>query len=167
MTDAPSVLSSTTGPIRTVDENFGGLRVGTDLVPVEHVAASVARFGHRYVGRIYTEHEVACCQGSPSVVAAGLAARFAAKEAMVKVLRPVGHQPDWRSIEVRRDPAGWCSLALSGEAARMADEQGIREVAVSLTHEGAMAAAVVVALCAEGDTHADADADADAGHEER
>jgi hypothetical protein len=49
----------------------------------------------------------------------------------------------------------------------MADEQGIREVAVSLTHEGAMAAAVVVALCAEGDTHADADADADAGHEER
>jgi holo-[acyl-carrier protein] synthase len=130
-----------------VDEIFGGLRVGTDLVPVDQVAESVARFGDRYVGRIYTAHEVSCCQGTPSVVAAGLAARFAAKEAMVKVLRPVAHQPDWRSIEVRRDPAGWCSLSLTGEAARMADEQGISNVAVSLTHEGGMAAAVVVALC--------------------
>jgi len=130
-----------------VDEILGGVRVGTDLVPVDQVAESVAQFGDRYVGRIYTEHEVSCCRGTPSVVAAGLAARFAAKEATVKVLRPVGHQPDWRSIEVRRDPAGWCSLSLSGEAARMADEQGISDLAVSLTHEGGMAAAVVVAIC--------------------
>lgn len=130
-----------------MDEILGGVRVGTDLVPVDQVAESVAQFGDRYVGRIYTEHEVSCCRGTPSVVAAGLAARFAAKEATVKVLRPVGHQPDWRSIEVRRDPAGWCSLSLSGEAARMADEQGISDLAVSLTHEGGMAAAVVVAIC--------------------
>jgi len=130
-----------------VDEILGGVRVGTDLVPVDQVAESVAQFGDRYVGRIYTEHEVSCCRGTPSVVAAGLAARFAAKEATVKVLRPVGHQPDWRSIEVRRDPASWCSLSLSGEAARMADEQGISDLAVSLTHEGGMAAAVVVAIC--------------------
>ena len=82
----------------------GSLRVGTDLVPVGEVADSVARFGDRYVGRIYTDHEFAsCCQGTPSVVAAGLAARFAAKEATIKVLRPVGQQPDWRSIEIRRD----------------------------------------------------------------
>jgi holo-[acyl-carrier protein] synthase len=134
-----------------VDEILGGVRVGTDLVAVDEVAASVEHFGDRYVGRIYTEHEVSCCRGAPAVVAAGLAARFAAKEAMVKVLRPVGHQPDWRSIEVRRDPAGWCSLSLSGEAARMADEQGIRDLAVSLTHEGGMAAAVVVAVCAGDD----------------
>jgi holo-[acyl-carrier protein] synthase len=130
-----------------VDEISGALRVGTDLVPVEHVAESVAHFGDRYVERIYTAHEVSCCQGTPSVVAAGLAARFAAKEAMVKVLRPAGHQPDWRSIEVRRHPTGWCSLSLTGEAARMADEQGISNLAVSLTHEGGMAAAVVVAVC--------------------
>jgi holo-[acyl-carrier protein] synthase len=130
-----------------VDEIFGDLRVGTDLVPVAHVADSVARFGDRYVGRIYTPHEVSCCQGIPSVMAAGLAARFAAKEATVKVLRPAGHQPDWRSIEIRRHPDGWCAIHLTGEAARMAEEQGIRNLAVSLTHESGMAAAVVVALC--------------------
>jgi holo-[acyl-carrier protein] synthase len=130
-----------------VDEILGGLRVGTDLVPVEQVAESVARFGDRYVGRVYTAHEVSCCQGTPSVVAAGLAARFAAKEATIKVLRPVDGQPDWRSIEIRRDPAGWCAVHLTDEAARMAREQGISNLAVSLTHEAGMAAAVVVAVC--------------------
>ncbi|HEY5250077.1 MAG TPA: holo-ACP synthase [Acidimicrobiales bacterium] len=130
-----------------MDEILGALRVGTDLVPVEHVAESVARFGDRYVGRVYTDHEVSCCQGTPSVMAAGLAARFAAKEATIKVLRPTGHQPDWRSIEIRRDPAGWCTLNLTDEAARMAREQGINNMAVSLTHEAGMAAAVVVAVC--------------------
>jgi len=141
-----------------VDEFFGALRVGTDLVPVAHVAESVARFGDRYVGRVYTAHEVSCCRGTPSVVAAGLAARFAAKEATIKVLRPVGHQPDWRSIEVRRDPAGWCALHLTDEAARMAREQGISDLAVSITHEAGMAAAVVVAVCdSAGGDHDDSD----------
>ena len=130
-----------------MDETFGALRVGTDLVPVEHVAESVARFGDRYIARIYTAHEVSCCQGTPSVVAAGLAARFAAKEATIKVLRPVGHQPDWRSIEIRRDPAGWCAVHLTDGAAEMAREQGITNLAVSFTHEAGMAAAVVVAMC--------------------
>jgi holo-[acyl-carrier protein] synthase len=133
-----------------VDEILGALRVGTDLVAVAEVAESVARFGDRYVGRIYTEHEVSCCEGTPAVVAAGLAARFAAKEATIKVLRPSGHQPEWRSIEIRRHPAGWCSVSLTDEAARMAEEQGIRNMAVSLTHEAGMAAAVVVAVC-DGD----------------
>jgi holo-[acyl-carrier protein] synthase len=81
------------------------------------------------------------------VRAASLAARFAAKEATIKVLRPVGHQPDWRSVEVRRHSEGWCTMALSGHAAALADQAGIAELAVSLTHEGDVAAAVVVALC--------------------
>jgi holo-[acyl-carrier protein] synthase len=84
------------------------------------------------------------------VRAASLAARFAAKEATLKVLRPVGHQPDWRSVEVRRHAGGWCTMALSGHAAVLADEAGIAELAVSLTHEGDVAAAVVIALCEPG-----------------
>jgi holo-[acyl-carrier protein] synthase len=126
------------------------VRVGTDLVPVDQVAESVARFGDRYLGRVYTPHEVACCPGTPSVTAAGLAARFAAKEATIKVLRPLEHRPDWRSIEVRRQPGGWCALHLTDEAARLARQQGITDLAVSLTHEAGMAAAVVVAVC-DGD----------------
>jgi holo-[acyl-carrier protein] synthase len=130
------------------------------------VAESVARFGDRYLGRIYTAHEVSCCRGTPSVVAAGLAARFAAKEATIKVLRPVDGQPDWRSIEIRRHPAGWCAVHLSDEAARMARDQGISNLAVSLTHEAGMAAAVVVALC-DGDVAGDVDRGRDMDDKER
>lgn len=121
-------------------------RVGVDLVAVDDVAASVERFGARYLQRIYTDHERACCVGDPSAVAAGLAARFAAKEAALKVLRPQGARPEWRSIEVVRQPHGACDLVLTGEAARLADEAGLHHLAVSLTHEAGMAAAVVVAV---------------------
>jgi holo-[acyl-carrier protein] synthase len=118
-----------------------------DLVDVEEVAASVDRFGGRYLNRVFTSHEIASCPGVPAVAAAGLAARFAAKEATIKVLRPDGHQPDWRTMEVRRDPGGWCSMLLTGHAAVLADRAGIDEMTVSLTHQESVAGAVVVALC--------------------
>lgn len=122
-------------------------RVGVDLVAVEDVAASIERFGDRYLERVYTEHERSCCVGDPFAVASGLAARFAAKEAALKVLRPAGPRPEWRSIEVVRHPDGPCDVALTGEAARLASAAGITALAVSLTHEANMAAAVVVAMC--------------------
>lgn len=122
------------------------LRVGVDVMDVNAVAESVSRFGDSYLCRVYTDHEVDTCAGPPQVRAARLAARFAAKEAAIKVLRPPGRHPDWRSIEVRRHPEGWCDLILSGEAAVLAAAQGITSFAVSLSHEGGVAAAVVVAL---------------------
>jgi holo-[acyl-carrier protein] synthase len=133
-------------------------RVGVDLVVVADVARSVWRFGNRYIDRIFTPHEIMCCrttdraQGpSTGYSVESLAARFAAKEATVKVLRPEGPRPDWRSIEVHRDRGGWCEIRLRGRAARLAVDAGIAELAVSLTHESTMAAAVVVGMCSSGD----------------
>jgi holo-[acyl-carrier protein] synthase len=129
------------------------IRVGADVVSVQQVAESVENFGARYLDRIYTEHELGSCRGAPHVRAASLAARFAAKEATIKVLRPIGHQPDWRAMEVQRHSGGWCTMALSGHAAALADRAGIADLSVSLTHEGDIAAAVVVALChSDGDS---------------
>ncbi len=127
------------------------IRVGADVVAIHQVAESVDHFGARYLQRVYTPHELSSCAGPPATRTASLAARFAAKEAAIKVLRPRGHQPDWRSLEVRRDPEGWCTMALTGHAAALAEQAGIAELAVSLTHEGDVAAAVVVALCHSGD----------------
>ncbi len=127
------------------------LRVGVDLVPVADVAASVDRLGRRYLYRIFTPHERACARVDamgghhPSGYSAeSLAARFAAKEAAVKVLRPSGPRPEWRTIEVRRMDGGWCELRLSGLAASLAAQAGITTLAVSVTHEPMMAAACVV-----------------------
>jgi len=127
------------------------IRVGADVVAIHQVAESIDQFGTRYLERVYTAHELSSCGGAPATRTASLAARFAAKEATIKVLRPRGHQPDWRSLEVRRDPDGWCTMALTGHAAALADQAGIGELAVSLTHEGDVAAAVVVALCQSED----------------
>jgi len=138
-----------TGDDRSPDAIRDRVRVGTDLVRVEDVAAAVERFGDRYLTRVYTEHEIDICRGHRAIMAARLASRFAAKEATVKVLRPRTHNPDWRSIEVRRHPNGWCDLHLDGFAAELARDTGITDVAVSISHEGASAMAFVVALCGQ------------------
>ncbi len=124
-----------------------GWRVGIDLAAIDQVAESIDRFGDRYLSRIYTDDERADCgtQGHETTAAASLAARFAAKEAVTKVLRPPAAHPGWRSIEVRRSSRGWCEIHLHGAAARLADAQGLGPWSVSLTHEGNMAAAVVAA----------------------
>jgi len=131
------------------------IRVGVDLVSVAEVAESVARFGDRYVTRIYTAHEIDACRrrpaadGAPDTLAVeSLAARFAAKEAVMKVLRPVGVQLDWRTIELHQMTGGWCEIRLSGPAAHLAAVAGIEELAVSVTHEASVAGAVVVGRCA-------------------
>jgi holo-[acyl-carrier protein] synthase len=130
-------------------QQSNGVRVGLDLTLVADVADAVTRFGARYVERIYTEHERTSCVGEPDVVAAGLAARFAAKEAAIKVLRPRQDPPAWRDIEVRRQPGGACSLRFTGRAAELADAAGIEATSLSMTHEAGLAAAVVVA-CTDG-----------------
>ncbi len=162
------VRDSDTAPITSSDS----LRVGMDLVPVADVAASVARLGRRYLYRVFTAHERACARigaldpvlpvdadgpvpidvasGSPVYSMQSLAGRFAAKEAAVKVLRPRGARPEWRSIEVHRVGGGWCELRLSGLAARLAADAGIDTLAVSVTHEPMMAAACVVAMSRGG-----------------
>jgi holo-[acyl-carrier protein] synthase len=120
-------------------------RVGIDLVSVESVEESVRAHADRYLERIYTVRELEDCRRGAGVDAERLAARFAAKEAVLKVLRPRDEGVPWRAIEVIRDPSGWVELALSGRAAELAAEAGVAGLAVSLTHEGTYASAVVIA----------------------
>jgi holo-[acyl-carrier protein] synthase len=122
------------------------LAVGVDLVAVEEVQAALAAFGDRYLERIFTAHELACATGEGEVRAGHLAARFAAKEAAMKALGPSDHLPAWQSIEVHQEEGGRCTLLLSGHAAQLASRAHLREFAVSLSHEGGLAAAVVFAI---------------------
>jgi holo-[acyl-carrier protein] synthase len=121
------------------------VRVGTDLVSVEAVRSALERHADRYLTRVYTEREVADCQGADGVEPERLAARFAAKEAALKVLRHGGEGVPWPAIELVKNTAGWVELALHGRAAELAEEAGISGFSVSVTHEGGFALAVVVA----------------------
>ena len=122
------------------------IRVGIDLISVESVRASVDTHADHYLERIYTRDEVEDCRTGGTIDASRLAARFAAKEATIKVLRPERDEAvPWSSIGVRRDPSGATGLELTGHAAELAAGAGLTDLAVSLTHENDLAAAVVVA----------------------
>jgi holo-[acyl-carrier protein] synthase len=117
-------------------------RVGIDLTSAEVVREAVSAHGDRYLTRVYTSQELVDCAGDP----ARLAGRFAAKEAAIKVLRPAPHEAlPWSDIEVVREPDGHVELRLSGLAEAHAAAQGLLDFAVSLSHEGDAACAVVVA----------------------
>lgn len=122
-----------------------GIELGIDVVCVSRIAESLERFGERFLRRVFTEHEIAYCAAAPALTAKRLAARFAAKEAAIKALGLVDCAVGFRDIEVRRTASGRCELALGGEAGRAAIAAGMGELALSLSHEGDYAAAIVVA----------------------
>ncbi len=122
-------------------------RVGIDMIAVHAVEEAIAAHGERYLRRVFTEHELASCRTPQGRSTASLAARWAAKEATIKVLAPSRGQPEWTSMEVRRSTGGAPTMELTGTAAALAEAAGITSLALSMTHEGPYAAAVVFALC--------------------
>jgi holo-[acyl-carrier protein] synthase len=122
------------------------VRVGVDLVSVKSIADSLRDHGDDYVQRVFTAQEAKDCVTPAGLSASSLAARFAAKEAAFKALRvPRDVGMSWQAIEVVRDPQGWLELSLTGAAAELAASQRVISLAVSVTHEGSFACAVVVA----------------------
>ncbi|MGA9874567.1 MAG: holo-ACP synthase [Solirubrobacteraceae bacterium] len=121
------------------------LRVGIDMVSVEAVRESIRDHGARYLKRIYTERELRDCETAQGLIPERVAARFAAKEATLKVLRPVDEAIPWSCIEVLRHGAGWVTLELSGRAAALAAEAELTDFELSICHEADYASAIVIA----------------------
>lgn len=122
------------------------LRVGVDLVEIDAVAATLdSPLAGRYLSRVYTPGEVRDCTDGNGINAGRLAARFAAKEAVLKALDVGDRAIPWHAIEVEREQTGRPTLALHGAAATAAREEGVVQFALSLTHEARYASALVVA----------------------
>ena len=118
--------------------------VGTDLMEIKRIEQSVARFGDRFLARVFTEGEIAYCRRKKNA-AESFAARFAAKEAGAKALGTgISHGINWLELEVTRGPSGQPLLQLSGRAAARARTLGITRISLSITHSRDMAMAVVI-----------------------
>jgi holo-[acyl-carrier protein] synthase len=118
------------------------LRVGTDLIEIERIEGAVHRWGERFLEKIFTAEELAAYGERIS----SLAARFAAKEAASKALGTgLMTEIPWTDIEVLTGPSGEPGLHLHGRARAEADRLGLTEWALSLSHSGGHALAVVVA----------------------
>jgi holo-[acyl-carrier protein] synthase len=123
------------------------MRVGIDLVEVSRIDESIDRFGDRFLQRLFTHDEIAYARACAPECSRRLAARFAAKEAVIKALSLSEAGVGWRDIEVRRLPEGACQLELHGKAAARAAELGVCDMALSLSHDGDYAGAVVAIAC--------------------
>ena len=128
------------------------IRVGCDVVPFEDVQDSLAAFGDRYLRKVFTASEINDCKGANRVHR--LAARFAAKEAVIKAFSEPGMPFPWREIEVTRD-GPLPLLRLCGALAQRARHQGWLSSSLSLSHADCHAMAVVVVVCG-GNAGADA-----------
>ncbi|MFN2109595.1 MAG: holo-ACP synthase [Anaerolineae bacterium] len=123
------------------------LTTGVDLVDIPRIERVLHRYGEKFLTRVYTPEEVRYSRGRP----AELAARFAAKEAVAKalgvgmrVLSPVGI--GWREVETLNEVGGKPYVILHGRARALAQAQGLTEWAISLSHDGGIAIAFVVAM---------------------
>ncbi len=118
------------------------LRCGIDLVKISRMEAISAAILARFIRRIYTEAEQAQSKGNFEQ----LAALFAAKEAASKALGTGIGKVAWRDIEILHKLSGEPTIRLHGNAKIVAEQLGLDEWAVSLSHENGMAIASVVAL---------------------
>ena len=114
--------------------------IGVDIVEIERVEQSIARFGDRFLKRVYTEQELTYCHRRVH----SLAARWAAKEATAKALGTGIGQVGWRDIEVVSEANCRPVLRLHGAAAELSARLGLSEFAVSLSHTNDYAVAFVV-----------------------
>ncbi len=122
---------------------FSDLSVGIDVVHIERIRESLDAFAERFLRRLFTPREIAYAQSSPAQQLSRLAARFAAKEAALKALGIAQAGIDWRDLEVVRRTDGSCELAIHGRARSVSEFNDSDDVALSLSHDGDYAVAIV------------------------
>ena len=119
---------------------------GIDLVDFPRIETMVARHGGRFLDRVFTAKEQADANSVKNTTEK-LAGRFAAKEAVLKLLGTGWRgKIAWTDIEVVNNAMGQPIVDISGEVSRIADEQGIEQITLSITHTADFAIASAVAL---------------------
>ena len=120
----------------------GTTELGIDIVRVERIRAAIERFGERFSNRVLTPSERRYVRSRPET----FAGRWAAKEAVSKVLGLGVRGIGWREIEIERLPTGQPAIRLHGRAAQRAEQLGMGRIALSITHESDYAVAIAYGI---------------------
>jgi holo-[acyl-carrier protein] synthase len=125
---------------------------GIDIVETARIRAMVERHGQHFLDRVFTPAEQAYCDANPKRRFEHLAGRFAAKEAVLKVLG-TGWRGGiaWTDIEVAKQVSGQPTVRLTGECARVAEQLGICRWHLSISHIETHATASAIGLAAKAD----------------
>jgi len=125
---------------------MGIIAHGIDLVDCPRIEQMIERHGERFIKRVFTIAEQAYAEANKNDVEK-LAGRFAAKEAVLKLMGTGWRgKIAWTDIEITNNAAGQPEVTLSGEVKRIADELGIGHISISITHTANFAIASAVAL---------------------
>lgn len=117
---------------------------GVDLAEVGRIGGAIERYGERFLARVFTPGERAYVDRKKNRYER-YAARFAAKEAAMKAIGTGWKNGvTWQDFEVTNLPSGRPTLRLSGKAAEIAEELGVRAVSLSLSHTESLAIAQVI-----------------------
>ena len=124
----------------------GTAELGIDIIKVDRIARTMARFGPRFSARVLTPAERRYVRDRPET----FAGRWAAKEAVSKVLGLGVRGIGWKDIEIERLPTGQPAVRLHGRAAGRAEQLGMERIAVSISHEADYAVAIAFGIRAAG-----------------
>jgi len=124
----------------------GTTELGVDIIKIERIVAALRKHGRRFPLRILTPAEDAYVRDRPE----NLAGRWAAKEAVSKVLGLGVRGVGWREIEIVRLPTGQPTVQLHDRALRRAEQLGMERIAVSISHERDFAVAIAFGIRTKG-----------------
>ncbi|HHX94918.1 MAG TPA: holo-ACP synthase [Clostridia bacterium] len=118
--------------------------VGTDIIEIQRIAKIIDKFGNRFLNRVYSEDEILYAENKKGFFAASLAARFAAKEAVMKALGTGVSGAKFKEIEITSQK-GRPEVLLKGMTKKRADSLLVKCIHLSLSHCGEYAIAFAVA----------------------
>jgi holo-[acyl-carrier protein] synthase len=140
--------STAAPPPSTAASSAGLTELGIDIIRVERISQALEKHGRRFPLRILTSAEDAYVRDRPE----NLAGRWAAKEAVSKVLGLGVRGVGWREIEIARLPTGQPVVRLHDRALRRANQLGMERISVSISHEHEYAVAIAVGYRRTGGT---------------
>ena len=124
----------------------GTTELGIDIIKVERIRLTLERYGSRFSQRVLTLAEQRYVRDRPAT----FAGRWAAKEAVSKVLGLGVRGIGWRDIEIERLPTGQPAVRLHGRAAVRAEQLGMGRIAISISHESDYAVAIAYGIRSSG-----------------
>lgn len=122
------------------------LGLGVDIVEVSRIKEAIERWEGAFLKRIFTENEITYSQ-TKKFAYQHLAARFAAKEAVLKAIGDSSIQRiEWHNLEVLNDEFGKPFIRLSGEAKKIKEAKNISEIIISMSHTRKLAVANAILI---------------------
>jgi len=120
--------------------------IGIDIVEISRIKQAAKKWSNRFLKRIFTERELEYAHGK-SIPYQHLAARFAAKEAVLKAIGDSTiHRIEWVNVEILNDEHGKPVVNLSGQAKKIKLEKNISDIIISMSHTRTYAAANAIVV---------------------